>query len=33
VMEKSGFSYAHDVVHAGLPHVLYRLQSRDRGQP
>jgi ribosomal-protein-alanine N-acetyltransferase len=24
VMEKSGFSYERDIVHAGLPHVLYR---------
>jgi len=24
VMEKLGFSYARDVTHAGLPHVLYR---------
>jgi RimJ/RimL family protein N-acetyltransferase len=27
VMEKLGFSYARDVVHAGLPHVLYRRPS------
>ena len=25
VMEKAGFRYERDVVHAGLPHVLYRL--------
>jgi RimJ/RimL family protein N-acetyltransferase len=24
VMEKSGFAYERDIVHAGLPHVLYR---------
>lgn len=24
VMEKAGFLYARDIVHAGLPHVLYR---------
>ncbi len=24
VMEKAGFSYARDILHAGLPHVLYR---------
>src|SRR5688500_4620160 len=26
VMEKLGFSYEREVVYAGLPHVLYRLQ-------
>jgi ribosomal-protein-alanine N-acetyltransferase len=25
VMEKVGFAYDRDIVHAGLPHVLYRL--------
>ena len=25
VMEKTGFEYERDIVHAGLPHVLYRL--------
>ena len=25
VMEKTGFEYERDVVHAGLPHVLYRI--------
>lgn len=25
VMEKNGFEYERDIVHAGLPHVLYRL--------
>jgi ribosomal-protein-alanine N-acetyltransferase len=29
VMEHCGFTYARDIVHAGLPHVLYILQSRD----
>ena len=24
VMEKAGFAYERDIVHAGLPHVLYR---------
>jgi ribosomal-protein-alanine N-acetyltransferase len=24
VMEKTGFAYERDIVHAGLPHVLYR---------
>lgn len=24
VMEKSGFTYERDIIHAGLPHVLYR---------
>ena len=27
VMEKLGLSYEREVVHADLPHVLYRLQS------
>lgn len=27
VMEKLGFSYVREVVHADLPHVLYRLHS------
>ena len=26
VMEKAGFSYERDIVHVGLPHVLYRLK-------
>jgi ribosomal-protein-alanine N-acetyltransferase len=29
VMEKSGFSYEHDIEHVGLPHALYR-QRRDQ---
>jgi [ribosomal protein S5]-alanine N-acetyltransferase len=29
VMEKLGFEYEREVVHADLPHVLYRLQSWD----
>ena len=36
VMEHCGFTYQRDIVHAGLPHVLYRLNSRDyaaRSQP
>jgi [ribosomal protein S5]-alanine N-acetyltransferase len=28
VMEKSGFSYDRAIVHAGLPHVLYRRRRR-----
>jgi|SRR5215472_5705061 len=28
VMEKCGFEYERDIVHAGLPHVLYRLTGR-----
>ena len=27
VMEKAGFEYARDIVHAGLPHVFYRLTA------
>ena len=27
VMEKAGFEYEREVVHAGLPHVLYRLTA------
>jgi RimJ/RimL family protein N-acetyltransferase len=27
VMEKVGFRYERDVIHAGLPHVLYRLTA------
>jgi len=27
VMEKLGFSYEREIVHADLPHVLYRIQS------
>jgi len=27
VMEKTGFGYERDVVHAGLPHVLYRITA------
>ena len=30
VMEKAGFEYEREIVHAGLPHVLYR---RRRGGP
>jgi RimJ/RimL family protein N-acetyltransferase len=29
VMEKSGFIYQRDIVHAGLPHVLYRASLAD----
>ncbi|MCH7592557.1 MAG: GNAT family N-acetyltransferase, partial [Planctomycetes bacterium] len=27
VMEKAGFNYERDIVHADLPHVLYRLRA------
>jgi ribosomal-protein-alanine N-acetyltransferase len=27
VMEKAGFTYDRDIVHAGLPHVLYRRRA------
>jgi RimJ/RimL family protein N-acetyltransferase len=30
VMEKSGFTYERDIVHAGLPHVLYRHRGTGR---
>jgi RimJ/RimL family protein N-acetyltransferase len=29
VMEKTGFEYERDVVHAGLPHVLYRITTSE----
>ncbi len=29
VMENCGFTYQRDIVHAGLPHVLYMLEARD----
>src|SRR5689334_6477010 len=29
VMEKAGFSYERDIVHVGLPHVLYRLKAAE----
>jgi len=29
VMEHCGFAYHRDIVHAGLPHVLYHLDSSD----
>jgi RimJ/RimL family protein N-acetyltransferase len=29
VMEHCGFSYRRDIIHAGLPHVLYQLDSAD----
>jgi RimJ/RimL family protein N-acetyltransferase len=29
VMEKAGFTYERDIVHAGLPHVLYRRVRRE----
>ncbi len=34
VMEKAGFEYERDIVHAGLPHVFYRLTAsgwKERG--
>lgn len=30
VLEKNGFHYERDIVHAGLPHVLYRVVSRQK---
>jgi [ribosomal protein S5]-alanine N-acetyltransferase len=27
VMEKSGFAHERDVIHAGMPHILYRLKA------
>ncbi|MGO9603161.1 MAG: GNAT family N-acetyltransferase [Candidatus Binataceae bacterium] len=32
VMEKCGFRYERDIVHAGLPHVLYRLRADEFGE-
>jgi ribosomal-protein-alanine N-acetyltransferase len=29
VMEKAGFEYEREVVHAGLPHVLYRITASE----
>jgi ribosomal-protein-alanine N-acetyltransferase len=29
VMEKIGFAFERDIVHAGLPHVLYRIQREQ----
>ncbi|MDP9375059.1 MAG: GNAT family N-acetyltransferase [Chloroflexota bacterium] len=29
VMEKAGFSYEREIVHAGLPHVLYHLTAAE----
>jgi ribosomal-protein-alanine N-acetyltransferase len=31
VMEHCGFTYQRDILHAGLPHVLYHLDSSDYG--
>jgi [ribosomal protein S5]-alanine N-acetyltransferase len=31
VMEKAGFAYERDIVHADMPHVLYRLHASDVG--
>jgi RimJ/RimL family protein N-acetyltransferase len=31
VMEHCGFIYQRDIIHAGLPHVLYQLDSADYG--
>jgi [ribosomal protein S5]-alanine N-acetyltransferase len=33
VMENCGFTYNRDIVHAGLPHVLYILESRNFASP
>ncbi len=32
VMEKAGFRYESDIIHAGLPHVLYRLRASERAR-
>jgi RimJ/RimL family protein N-acetyltransferase len=29
VMENCGFTYNRDIIHAGLPHVLYIVEARD----
>jgi ribosomal-protein-alanine N-acetyltransferase len=29
VMERCGFTYQRDIIHAGLPHLLYHLDSSD----
>ena len=29
VMQKAGFTYERDIVHAGLPHVLYRITADE----
>ena len=29
VMEKVGFEYERDIVHAGLPHVFYRITASE----
>jgi RimJ/RimL family protein N-acetyltransferase len=33
VMEKLGFEYEREVVHANLPHVLYRLSTSSPRPP
>jgi [ribosomal protein S5]-alanine N-acetyltransferase len=33
VMEKAGFAYERDIVHVGLPHVLYRLDRPRAPEP
>lgn len=30
VMEKVGFRYERDIIHVGLPHVLYRIRREDQ---
>ncbi len=30
VMEKSGFEFEREIVHVGLPHLLYRLRAPER---
>ena len=30
VMEKAGLRYERDIVHAGMPHVLYAVTPSDR---
>jgi hypothetical protein len=31
-MEKAGLRYERDIVHAGLPHVLYRIKREEYGK-
>ena len=32
VMQKAGLAYERDIVHAGLPHVLFRIRAASRGR-
>ncbi len=33
VMEKAGLAYEREIVHAGMPHVLYALNKHNEEQP